>query len=274
MGQPHTAHVEGPRGGIDLAKGSRILYLCSVLKRIATLRSNLARRFPDALPRPDLPANPLRGGSVVRFGIPEVDGLLPRGGLARGRLAEVAGPIGSGRTSLVRSLVREAKQPVAIVDVVASLAASDWVVEDDVWVVRGDGPYSADVLLRSRAFGLVIVFDTADRRTSPIVRLQRLAEEAGAVCLFVSDTPRGSSLVQTRLGVTGSEFLTAGIPEVVVGRRVTVRLEKGGPPRSVEVVLHEEEADRLRAHTEAPDRAAVAWRGAGGRTQAPRFAGR
>jgi hypothetical protein len=239
-----------------------------VLKAVATLRSRIAGRFPDALPRPEGPAD------VVRFGIPAVDGLLPLGGLARGRVAEIVGPAGSGRTSLARGLVRRAGEPVAIVDVMASLAPSDWVVDDDVWVVRGDGAYSADVLLRSRAFGIVVVMGGDDRRSSQIVRLQRLAEEAGAVCLFVSDAPRASSLVRTRLGVVASEPLTAGIPEVFVGRRVTVRLEKGGPPRSVEVVFREEEADRLRAHPEAPDRALVAWRGAGGRAQAPRFAGR
>ena len=235
--------------------------------KLETLRSRLSHRFPEALPRPDLQTD------VAPFGIPEVDALLSRGGLARGRLSEIVGAIGSGRTSLVRSLVRTAPGPVALVDTDGTLAPSDW-VRDGVctWIVRADGLFAADILLRSRSFGLVVVFGATGRRNSPVVRLQRLAEESAAVCVFVGESPQGSSLVTTRLAVTGGEFLTAGIPPVLAGRRVAVRLEKGGPHRTVEIVLHEEETDRLLAHPEAPDRALVAWRGAGGRKQAPRFA--
>jgi hypothetical protein len=243
--------------------------------KLQSLRNTLAHRFPDALPRPGLPPD------ALPFGIDALDAILPSGGLARGRLSEIVGPTGSGRTSLVKSLVRATSGPVAIVDPDRSLAPSDFVRDAATWIVRADPLWAADVLLRSGAFSLVVVFvsdgrsprpGSASSKTASIVRLQRLAEESAAVCLFAGDTPRGSSLVTTRLATTGGEWLMRGIPPAISGRRITASLEKGGPRRRVEIEVHEEETDRLLAHPEAPDRAPVAWRGEGGRREAPRFA--
>lgn len=236
--------------------------------RVERVRTVIAERFPEAIPRPPLPA------PVLSFGIPEVDSLLPSGGLCRGRIAEIVGEPGSGRTSLVKSLVREMSGAIAIVDPDRSLAPWDFTgLSSLIWMVRGDAHYSADVLLRSKSFDLVVLFDARPRSSSaPLVRLQRLAEESASVCLFVGKTSQGASLVTTRLTTKGGEFTFEGLPSVLRGRTVVVRLEKGGPHASTEVVFREEETDRLLSHPEAPDRAAVAWRGAGGRRATPRFA--
>jgi hypothetical protein len=187
------------------------------MSSLALLRQQLAAVVaPERLPAPGLPT-----------GIPALDPLLLAGGLPRGKLTELVGVAGSGRTTVLRRLVAATiaqGATVAIVDASATLDARDWVPAAlarvippalvraggaAAWgmpreaqrlvVVRppepARGAWCADVLLRSGAFALVVL-DGAPAMTRAIaVRLMGLARERDAA--FVVSGPPGQA---TQLG--------------------------------------------------------------------------
>jgi recombination protein RecA len=197
----------------------------------------------------------------------EVDGLptgiaaLDRalaGGLPKGRLTEITGPLGSGKTSLVRQIITTANQRVAYIDAARTLVPRDWAHVSALWVVRPPEPrrgaWSADVLLRSGAFGLVVL-DGAPLLTRAVtMRLTQLARESDAALLVLGEEhvlPTGTAV---RLRVNSW--------------RITV--EKGGSHETTEVPRERGLARRLCTHPEVPDRRGVAR--TSGRGRSPRFA--
>ena len=137
----------------------------------------------------------LRGATA---GWPALDGALP-GGLPRGRVTEWAGPRSAGKTAALRWLVgsvRSAGAGAAYVDATGTLAPVPWVPESEgrppFWVVRppeaGGVLAAAEELLWSAVFGLVVA-EGGDWSRSPVIRLQRLAREAGAALIAVVDRP-------------------------------------------------------------------------------------
>src|SRR5262249_40606033 len=130
-------------------------------------------------------------------GIAALDAVLSGGGLPCGRLTEVRGAPGSGKTTLVRELVAHAiaeRRWVAYVDAARTLAPRDWAEiasSGRLWVVRpmhrGRGAWCADVLLRSGAFGLVVLDGASALARNIAVRLTRLARDGGAAFVIVSD---------------------------------------------------------------------------------------
>lgn len=178
---------------------------------------------------------------TVSTGVPELDALLPGGGLPRGQPIEWFGPRSCGKTALLRATferLRGEGEPVAIIDTTRSLYAPDWTnLKGDApfWVVRppgrGEALWCADLLLRSGAFGAVALETWADSpassgrvsefadRGDPVphgvaVRLQHLAEEAGAVLIVVGELPLAALRLRFRpahlepvLGVAFGPFL-------------------------------------------------------------------
>ncbi len=154
-------------------------------------------------------ARPSASGPIAPTGVPGLDALLPGGGLPRGRVVEWLGPPSSGKTSLLRAglaHLRASGESVAWIDVGRTLFAPDWTAlvpgEGEFWVVRprdaGEAAWCADLLLRSGAFGAVTLHGTdggtgragAQRlRRAAVVRLQRLAEEAGALFVTLGEMP-------------------------------------------------------------------------------------
>ncbi|MBX9927593.1 MAG: hypothetical protein K2X99_01660, partial [Gemmatimonadaceae bacterium] len=125
---------------------------------IALLRQQLSAVIDGG--RPESPGFPT--------GLEALDALLPGGGFPRGRLTEVASALGHGRTTFLRQCVTHALARgswVAVIDATRTLAARDWAAVhtevDGLWMVRPKDPargaWCADVLLRSGAFGLVIL---------------------------------------------------------------------------------------------------------------------
>src|SRR5512140_3417793 len=122
----------------------------------------------------------------LRFGVPEVDALLPLG-VPRGQITALDAPLGSGGTALLLALARAtlaSDEGVALVDAQRTLApqaAAHLAASGAFWVIRPRGTESAwwcaDVLLRTGAFGLVIVDLAPAPARKVAVRLQRIARD-------------------------------------------------------------------------------------------------
>ena len=249
-------------------------------------------------------------------GIVGLDGGLVGGGIPRGRLTEVLGGAGSGKTTLVRRVVERAAAAgvwVAYVDATRTLAPRDWADAEAralaaaasgagvdgarLWVVRPHDPgraaWCADVLLRSGAFGLVVLDGAPPLSRAIAVRLTRLARESDAALVAVSDGGGGGSGGGGGLGagVGGAVRLRvapwehpggrSGVPawgsrRRAIGwigeegehrpreRRFVVAVEKGGIHQTVEVGCAIAVARRLCTHSEVPDRRGVERGGARG----------
>jgi len=223
-----------------------------------------------------------------------LDAVLVGGGLPRGRLTEIVGPTGSGKTTLTRAIVEStvaAHGWVAYVDAQRTLDARDWVHLGDaegVWIIRprdaGRAAWCADVLLRSGAFALVVLDSAPVLTKSAAVRLTRLARESNAAFVVLGERTGGASQLggAVRLLVErttpgkrrhppptphspplGGEWGVGGAP-----RTIAVRVEKGGTLRTVEVRCAIGVARRLCTHPEVPDRRGVARGPAGGNRRA------
>src|SRR5919204_2510282 len=128
-------------------------------------------------------------------GIAALDAALPARGIPRGRLTEVIGERGSGKTAWLRQLVAHTAERglwVAYVDASRTLAPRDWAGSGEgVWIVRPPAPargaWCADVLLRSGAFALVVLDGAPPLSRGVAVRLTRLARDAGAALVVVGE---------------------------------------------------------------------------------------
>src|SRR6476469_3352962 len=244
---------------------------------------------PPPSPTPALPT-----------GVAALDAVLLGGGLPRGRLTEIAGPAGSGKTTLTRAVVEStvaAHGWVAYVDAQRTLDARDWVHLGDaegVWIIRprdaGRAAWCTDVLLRSGAFALVVLDGAPTLTKSAAVRLTRLARDAGAALVILGDraggatqlggavrlvveratpgsrrSPRHDARHDARHGGDGRGGPSSGTNDTAgPTRTIAVRVEKGGTLRTVEVSCAVAVARRLCAHPEVPDRRGVARGPAGG----------
>ena len=190
-------------------------------------------------------------------GIEALDRALS-GGLPRGRLTEITGPLGSGTTSLVRHIVTRSNQRVAYIDAARTLVPRDWAHVSTLWVIRPPDPqrgaWSADVLLRSGAFGLVVLDSAPPLTRAVTMRLSQLSRESDAVLLVLGEDQMMQTGTAVRLRVSAG--------------RVTV--EKGGSHHTTEVPRELRVARRLCTYPEVPDRRGVA-RTAGRRGRSPRF---
>jgi hypothetical protein len=254
--------------------------------------AELVRLLPP--PAPPAPAIPT--------GIAALDAALPGGGLPRGRLTELAGPAGSGKTTIARAIVETTVADrgwVAYIDAQRTLDPRDWAHLGDaegVWMIRPHdatrAAWCADVLLRSGAFALVVLDGAPALTRSNAVRLTRLARDADCALLVLGDragaatqlggavrlvverpTPgqrRRPARLDTRRERPGRAALEQGgrsstsSTDGGLTRTILVRVEKGGTLRTVEVSCAVAVARRLCAHPEVPDRRGVARGPAGG----------
>lgn len=219
---------------------------------LALLRQQLAHVIDGTKPgTPGLPT-----------GFSALDAALASGGLPRGRLTELVGPAGSGKTTIVRHMVERAVADgwwVAYVDAGRTLAARDWThvseqASEGFWTVRpptpARGAWCADVLLRSGAFALVVLDGAPVLSRDVAVRLTRLARDSDAALIALNDSTRASDLGGSlRLQVKRAS------PHILV------TVEKGGPFQTVSIGETDRGiavARRVRTHPEVPDRRGVA----------------
>ncbi|MBI2795709.1 MAG: hypothetical protein HYX65_03270 [Gemmatimonadetes bacterium] len=245
---------------------------------------------PERPPTPGLPT-----------GVAGLDARLLSGGLPRGRLSELAGPLGSGVTTILRRLVARAiaeGASVAIVDASRTLDPRDWLAGPlaraaavqgtpaSAWgevdytaqlvIVRppnaARGGWCADVLLRSGAFALVVLDGAPAISRAVSVRLMGLARERNAALLVSGEPGRVTQLggsVRLRVGRDGRRLVPRA-PQARRGmgdasRPIVVRIEKGGRLEPVEAKRAIVMARRVCAHPEVPDRRPVAAGGSRGR---------
>ena len=259
-----AAHLpQGPLK-IGFSHTSRRSPLIAVLLSLSL--AELVRLLPP--PAPATPALPT--------GIASLDAALLGGGLPRGRLTELVGSTGSGKTTLARAIVEATVSShgwVAYIDAARTLDARDWVHLGDaegMWMIRPHdttrAAWCADVLLRSGAFALVVL-DGAPLLTRAVtVRLRRLARESNATFVVMGDRTGGATQLggAVRLIVERSRRKRTGRQEDSTTHTIGVRVEKGGTLRTVEVSCAIVVARRLCTHPEVPDRRGVARGQAGG----------
>ncbi len=238
---------------------------------------NLQLAFPERLQRL-VPA--VRRG--LAFGLPALDAALPAG-VPRGQITTLEAPLGSGGTTLLLALAEttlRADEGVAIVDAERTLApqaAAHLARLGPFWVVRPraheNAWWCADVLLRTGAFGLVIV----DRAPVPprriALRLQRLAHDKDcALIVRVAQLPRRQVASGCQLPEYGAAVAlrveslsrSPGFVPALAGwsgawpaaRTLRVTTLKGGAPRAAEIVVGCPLPDRLRPHWAVRDRRA------------------
>ena len=204
-------------------------------------------------------------------GIAELDALLVGRGIPRGRLTEITGAKGSGRTSMLRTLVTAVATGgrwVAYIDAARTLAPRDWAhvgsERAPLWIIRpttsARATWCADLLLRSGAFALVVMDGAPQLSRVLAVRLTRLARDVGAAFVVTGEhggDATGSS-VRIRLAARDPARAARG-SGTRSERSTTITLEKGGKRRTLEVSYGRAVARRLCAHPEVPDRRGVAY---------------
>jgi hypothetical protein len=159
----------------------------------------LRRQLDEVIER-DRPAQ-----AALPTGVAALDAVLPGGGLPRGRLTELLGRPGSGRTTLLRQVVEHlvlAGTWVAYVDATRTLSPRDWAAlghREELWVVRPRdaqrGAWCTDVLLRSGAFGLVVLDGAPPLSRAVAIRLTRLAQDSGAALVVLGAAEQGATML-------------------------------------------------------------------------------
>jgi hypothetical protein len=212
-------------------------------------------------------------------GIPALNAMLPSNGIPRGRLTELLGTQGAGRTTLLKRIVQTVINNglwVAYIDASRTLAPESWAHigrHNTLWVVRpphGDakrGAWCADILLRSGAFALVVLDGAPTLTRSIAVRLSRLAHDSNAAFIVTSDERSATMLggaVRLRLKPlhpvrpTRRRTRDATVVYEAARKRFAICMEKGGNPKTVEVSCAIAVESRLCTYTAIPDRRGVA----------------
>lgn len=236
-------------------------------------------------------------GAPWPTGLPALDTALG-GGIQRGRITELTGPLAVGKTALLRQVVAQVLTTgawVAWIDAGRTLAPAPWADLGERFVVirLPDGkraPWTADLLLRSGVFGLVVLDGAPPLSRGHGVRLAQLARERDAACVVLEHVIPGEPRIQR---LAGTVRLTMGLATPPSMRAPSVRksagksgatagrdsclpppvpcplppapcalitIEKGAhtPPTPIELPRVIPLARRVCAHSEIPDRRGVA----------------
>lgn len=212
------------------------------------------------------------------------------GGFQRGRITEVVGTLGSGKTALLQQVVTGVLQSggwVAWIDARRTLAPAPWAnAGSRLVVIRPHNgkrsSWCADLLLRSGVFSLIVIDGAPALSRVHGVRLAQLARERDAACVVLTDDTRISRIsgaVRLRVTHTTTRNTTTHAAThaltTITARGFSVVVEKGGPTRSsrsIEVQSDIHLARRVCTHSEIPDRRGVArgtrrpWAAVGGDT--------
>ncbi|MBY0488318.1 MAG: DNA recombination/repair protein RecA [Gemmatimonadaceae bacterium] len=225
-------------------------------------------------------------GAPWPTGVPRLDRALG-GGVPRGRITELSGPLAVGKTALLRQVVARVLHSgawVAWIDARHTLAPAPWADLGERFVVvrppdAKRSAWAADLLLRSGVFGLVVIDGAPPLTRVQGVRLGQLARERDAACVVLEHLQPGESR-NTRLAGTVRVRLTLSLPPSLhqASRRrrpgstsstsstsepaMSVTVEKGAAshhqPSAFEVPRVVVVARRVCTDSEIPDRRGVA----------------
>lgn len=194
-------------------------------------------------------------------GLSELDAILQAQGIPRGRVTEITGALGGGKTTLLRQIVTTTAargEWIAYVDAARTLAPRDWsgAHAANLFVARPKtstrATWCTDILLRSGAFALVVLDGAPPLSRSVSMRLTRLARDSGAALVVVATDQAQPAMLggALRLRVERSRR----------GKRLTVTVERGGRGgvrRTIKLSYAVNTTSRLRTHPEVPDRRAA-----------------
>lgn len=222
-------------------------------------------------------------GAPWPTGVPRLDRALG-GGVPRGRITELSGPLAVGKTALLRQVVARVLHSgawVAWIDARHTLAPAPWADLGERFVVvrppdAKRSAWAADLLLRSGVFGLVVIDGAPPLTRVQGVRLGQLARERDAACVVLEHLQPGESR-NTRLAGTVRVRLALSLPPSLqqpARRRranttsstsepaMSVTVEKGAAsthqPSAFEVPRVVVVARRVCTDSEIPDRRGVA----------------
>lgn len=232
-------------------------------------------------------------GAPLATGIPALDAALG-GGIPRGRITEFTGPLAVGKTAMLRQVVARVLHTgawVAWIDAGRTLAPAPWAdLGERFVVIRLPEPkraaWTADLLLRSGVFGLVVLDGAPPLSRVHGVRLGQLTRERDAACVVLAHEVPGAICV-SRLAGTVRVRVTLAMPpsmqkqwargthtkrrSLVVAEdalvegagepRVMVTVERGGQvnrSQNIEVDRVVVVARRVCTDSEIPDRRGVA----------------
>lgn len=219
-------------------------------------------------------------------GLPVLDAALG-GGIQRGRITELTGPLAVGKTALLRQVVTQVLTTgawVAWIDAGRTLAPAPWADLGERFVVirlpeARRAAWTADLLLRSGVFGLVVLDGAPPLSRVHGVRLAQLARERDAACVVLEHVIPGETrnqrlagTVRLKMGLGTPPSMQAPSgrnPRAVAGRDTQlpplapcslITVEKGAHPHptAIEVPRVVVLARRVCAHSEIPDRRGVA----------------
>lgn len=224
------------------------------LASVAALRLELEQRFRDAIPD----VRPL-DGVALGTGIARLDELLPNGGLRPGESALVDAREGAGLTTLLSSWARTAAlagETVAVVDATDEASPHAFVEPEGaraaIWTIlpRPNEAYPAlDVLLRSGAFGLLLVRGAPPALRDVGSRVQALARDRRCRLVFCDNAPLRTNVRMT-LRLRGIDWLEAPVGAMPRARRI----EASVGHRTVELVLDRSDGSRMRLLPRTADR--------------------
>ena len=227
------------------------------LETLEALRLELARRFREALPetRPE-------EGPALGSGLEALDAILPHGGLRPGESARFEAAPGAGALGVLSSFARnavKAGEAVAVVDASPHALPHPWVEpegaeEGSLWVVTPEAHETwaaVDVLLRSGAFGLVIVVDARAASRDVGLRATRLVRQR-RTRLLVTGPKAFPTTFEVALRLASIEWDEA--PLGAVPSRASVEASCDG--RRALLSRDAPLSDRLRLPSVAPDRRA------------------
>jgi hypothetical protein len=190
---------------------------------VTELRQALERRFPDALPLARSVS-----AAAVGTGLGGLDALLPAGGLARGRLT--LWQQGGGATAILHCACETAVRDggrTAWIDAAGTQGADFW--RPGPLLLRPaterEALSSAEELLRSGGFALVVLSGGGRESAQEMVRLTRSARAGGAAFVaLLADAPVAHLRVRSRLSPDGYRWRRNpfGEPVDVVAVRIDV----------------------------------------------------
>lgn len=204
---------------------------------VLLLKQALEERFPNALPIS------YRTGGALATGVAALDNMLPAGGLPRGRLS-LWKPGGAATAILYAACeaVAQRGERAAWIDAAGTVAGDSW--RPGPLLLKPEGELEslicAEELLRSGAFGLIVLSGARAAFTREDVRLSRAVREGGGALVAIAEQSNVAHLqISSRIDPGGYRWKTNpfGEPADVSEVRVQVEAQAMGWSGRTQVVL-------------------------------------